>query len=169
MHDHITQRQTELIRTSRIFFVASVDPVFSGGPAGEGPVNLSPKGATRLHVIDAHRVAYLDFHGSGNETARHAAGGGPVTVMIMSVDAEDAGIVRLYGHATATPTEASPLADRLLAGGAEHLESERQIIEIRVDRTQTSCGYGVPVFDYVGERTKAQRGGRYKEMRHQAP
>jgi len=30
------------------------------------------------------------------------------------------------------------------------------------ERTQTSCGYGVPVYDYQGDRTKTQRGRRYK-------
>ncbi len=34
---------------------------------------------------------------------------------------------------------------------------------VGVDRSQTSCGYGVPVFDYVGQRSKAGRGRACKE------
>jgi len=107
-------------------------------------------------------LAYFDYRGSGNETARHASAGGPVTVMVTSFD-EDAAIVRLYGHAVAKPLEESILAEQ-----AEQLRSvegptpERQVIEISIDRTQTSCGYGVPVYEYQGDRTRQQRGRRYK-------
>ena len=165
--DHITTEQADLIRESRIFFVGSVHPELTLGPAGEGPLNVSPKGAVRLHVINEHRVAYLDFHGSGNETARHAQAGGPVTVMVMSVDDQNAAIVRLYGEATATPIEKSPLLDQLLADPGEDLGRRRQVIEIQVERTQTSCGYGVPVFDYVADRVVEQRGRRYWPPRAQ--
>ncbi|MPZ98962.1 MAG: hypothetical protein GEU80_06400 [Dehalococcoidia bacterium] len=102
--DHITAEQADLLRTAQLFFVASVAPDLSPGPAGQGPVNLSPKGGSPLHVLDKHRVAYLDYTGSGNETARHAALGGPVTVMAMSVDGDDAAVVRLFGHATVPPS-----------------------------------------------------------------
>ena len=29
----------------------------------------------------------------------------------------------------------------------------RQIMKLRIELAQTSCGYGVPIFDYQGERT----------------
>ena len=50
-NDAITPEQADLIRTSPMFFVASVAPNLSDGPDGQGPVNLSPKGATPLHVV----------------------------------------------------------------------------------------------------------------------
>ncbi len=113
-YDHITEAQAQLIRESQVFFVASAAPDLSRGPANQGPVNLSPKGGTPLHVIDANRVAYLDYTGSGNETARHA--GGPMTLMVMSMSHSDAAVVRLYGTATVTPIEslaaARPRAER---------------------------------------------------------
>ena len=52
MIDHITDEQADLIRNAKVFFVASADPSFGDGPNGEGPVNLSPKGAADLQVID---------------------------------------------------------------------------------------------------------------------
>ena len=78
-------------------------------------MNLSPKGGSPLHVIDDHRVAYLDYTGSGNETARHTSAGGPITLMVMSMNAQDAAVVRLYGLATVCPIDESPLADLLRA------------------------------------------------------
>ncbi len=162
MIDHITDEQADLIRNAKVFFVASADPSMGDGPSGEGPVNLSPKGAADLQVIDRHTVAYFDYRGSGNETARHTAAGGPITVMVTSFD-EDAAIVRLYGHAKSMPLEESILAEQAEElRGVDIPTAERQVIEISVDRTQTSCGYGVPVYEFKGERSRDQRGMRYK-------
>jgi hypothetical protein len=143
-HASITKEQADLIRHAEVFFVASIAPDHSKGPQGQGPINLSPKGGSPLHVIDDNRVAYLDYTGSGNETARHAVAGGPVTVMVMSMDGDDAAVVRLFGHATVTPVEESPLRDLLLGHQADDIELPiRQAIDIRIESTQTSCGYGV--------------------------
>ena len=161
--DRITEEQAALIRDSHVFFVASADPSMGEGPDGQGAVNLSPKGAADLFVIDPNRVAYFDYRGSGNETARHAEAGGPVTLMAMSMSADDAAIVRLYGRARAVPLEESVLAERAEELRAVEMPTpERQVIEVQVERTQTSCGYGVPVYEYVGERGREQRGRRYK-------
>ena len=162
-HDSITPEQAALIRQSPVFFVASVAPDHSTGPQGQGPINLSPKGGVPLHIIDDNRVAYLDYTGSGNETGRHALAGGPITIMVMSMDGEDAAVVRLFGHATVTLVEESPLRERLLADQAQSIELPiRQAIDIRIESTQTSCGYGVPVFEFKSQRVRAERGRRYK-------
>ena len=161
--DRVTPEQADLIRQSRVFFVASVAADHSKGPEGQGPVNLSPKGGTPLHIIDDNRVAYLDYTGSGNETARHAHTEGAITVMVMSMNGEDAAVVRLFGRATVTPVDESPLRDLLLRDQAQDLELPiRQAIDIRIDATQTSCGYGVPVFEFKSHRVRAERGRRYK-------
>ncbi len=158
----ITDEQAALIHSCSLFFVASADPHLADGPDGSGPVNLSPKGGVTLHLIARDRVAYLDTNGSGNETARHARAGGPVTVMVCSFEGADAAVVRLYGHARAVPLAESTLAGRL-EDEARHLMSQpRQVIEIDVERTMTSCGYGVPVMSVVRERQRHDRGRRYK-------
>lgn len=163
---HITDEQADLIRNSPVFFVASVASDLSAGPEGQGAVNLSPKGATPLHVIDANHVAYLDYRGSGNETARHAATDGPITVMVMSMGKEDAGIIRLYGHAKVVSLEESSLSEELKADASDTIGlAMRQVVEITVESTQTSCGYGVPVFEFVEQRTKFERGRRFKPGR----
>jgi hypothetical protein len=161
--DHITPEQAELIRSSPVFFVASVADDLSKGPEGQGPVNLSPKGGSPLHVIGRNRVAYLDYTGSGNETSRHTRRGGPITLMVMSMGVEDAAVVRLFGHATVTPVKESPLAELLLSATADEIElPTRQVVDVAVEGTQTSCGYGVPVFEFVSQRVRAERGRRFK-------
>ncbi|HLG12016.1 MAG TPA: pyridoxamine 5'-phosphate oxidase family protein [Dehalococcoidia bacterium] len=162
-HDCITPDQMALIRESPMFFVASAAPDMSRGPSNQGPVNLSPKGGSPLHIIDEHRVAYLDYTGSGNQTARHAGAGGAITVMVMSMNGNDAAVVRLFGTATVTPLDESPLRDLMLSAPAEDIELPmRQVIDITVESTQTSCGYGVPVFEFKKQRVRAERGRRYK-------
>lgn len=161
--EEITGPQRALIETAPLFFVASAAPDLSPNPAGEGPINVSPKGGCKLQIIDPKTVAYLDYPGSGNETARHAQAGGPVTLMVMSTEPENAAIVRLYGRAKVEPLEQSPLAERLLALPAPNLAKKaRQAVIISVERTQTSCGYGVPVMEYRGHRTAQQRGRAFR-------
>jgi hypothetical protein len=38
----------------------------------------------------------------------------------------------------------------------------RQIIEVEIALTQTSYGYGVPIMEYVRERTTSDRGRKFK-------
>ena len=163
-YQKIIPEQADLIRNAPLFFVASADPEFGDGPDGIGPVNLSPKGGVPLHILGPNCVAYLDYTGSGNETGRHANANGPVTVMVCSFTASNAAIVRLYGRAKATPLDESPHRELMLAHEAESINlPTRQVIEIAVDATATSCGYGVPVMQFVKERTVAERGRRYKD------
>jgi len=155
----ITEEQAELIRASRLFFVATADPGLVQGPQGIGPVNVSPRGG-RLHVVSPQRVAFLDDPGSGNETARHSAAGGPVTMMVCSFD-ENAAIVRLYGQAKATALADSSLAPLLLEDRPPD-SRPRQVIEVEIESTMTSCGYGVPVMEFVRDRGAKDRGRKYK-------
>jgi hypothetical protein len=162
----ITDEQAELIRSAALFFVATADPRLEHGPHNEGPVNVSPRGGVPLHILAPDRVAFLDYGGSGNETARHSLAGGPITVMVCSFDSEDAAIVRLYGKAKITPIEDSPLAEALLAQPAKDIKLPmRQVVEIEIENTMTSCGYGVPIMSFDHDRSIANRGRRYKESR----
>jgi hypothetical protein len=162
----ITDEQAALISNAAVFFVATVDPELAQGSHGEGPVNVSPKGGVPLHILSPNRIAFLDYAGSGNETARHSLAGGPITVMVCSFDQEDAAIVRLYGKARITPLADSPIADLLLEHPAEEIKLPlRQVIEVEIESTMTSCGYGVPIMSFVRDRRVANRGRRYKESR----
>ena len=160
----ITTEQEALIKNSNLFFVGSADPTLTVGPEGVGPVNLSPKGGVPLHILSPSSVAYLDYSGSGNETARHAIAGGPVTLMFCSFEEGDPAVVRLYGKATVTSLGDSPYGPLLQSQTADEeigLE-ERQVITIDIESTATSCGYGVPVLQFVKQRNRDQRGTAYK-------
>lgn len=161
-YTRITDEQAGMIQSAPLFFVGSAD--FGDGSGGEiDAVNVSPKGGVPLHIIGPNRVAYLDYTGSGNETARHSETGSPVTVMVCAFEKENAGIVRLYGRARAMPVADSPLADLMMEQPAEEIALPmRQVIDIRVEKTSTSCGYGVPVMSFERDRTVGDRGRLYK-------
>jgi hypothetical protein len=165
-YSSITDEQAELIKNAPLFFVGTAAPTESDVSEGVGRVNISPKGGVPLHILNPNRVAYLDYAGSGNETARHSASGSPITVMICSFEGENAAIVRLYGKAEIIPIEKYPLAENLLKHPAKDLKlALRQVIEIQVEKTSTSCGYGVPVMEFVRERGTVDHGKRYKTYR----
>lgn len=160
----ITKEQSELIQKAVLFFVATADPELKSGPDAVGPVNVSPKGGVPLHILSPHRVAYLDYPGSGNETARHAKAGGPITVMVSCFEGENAAIVRLYGKATVTAVGESPIAEKLLGNPAADIgPAPRQVIDVEITSTMTSCGYGVPVMKFDRDRKKSDRGRHYKD------
>ena len=162
-YSEITDEQAKLINSAPLFFIASVDPSLQDHSNGIGPLNLSPKGGVPLHILDRNHVAYLDYQGSGDETARAASLDGPVTIMICSFGESDAGVIRLFGKAHASSVEDSPLAEQLLGSTADDIALPmRQIIEVEVASTQTSCGYGVPIMEYVRERTTSDRGRKFK-------
>jgi hypothetical protein len=159
----ITPEQAALIQSAPLFFVASADPALQQGPNGVGPLNLSPRGGVALHIINPNRVAFLDYPGSGNETARHSLAGGPITIMVCAFDAEDAAIIRLFGRAQVTPFAESPIGGLLAEQSNAALKNPRQVIEVEVEQTMTSCGYGVPVMTFERQRQPADRGRKYKE------
>jgi hypothetical protein len=63
-------------------------------------------------------------------------------------------ILRLYGRGRVLPAGTADYA-RLLADAfaGEEPVGARQIVQLDVETVQTSCGFGVPLYDYQGERT----------------
>ena len=62
-------------------------------------------------------------------------------------------ILRLYGQGRSLPRGTPEYADLLqTAFDNQEPTGARQIIRLEVDMVQTSCGYGVPLFDYKEER-----------------
>jgi hypothetical protein len=138
----LTPSHRAFIAEQKIYFVASAPST--------GRVNLSPKGMDTFRVLSTTRVGYLDVTGSGNETAAHLADNGRLTLMMCSFTASPL-IFRIYGRGRAVhPGHADWAQLRPLFGPALH--GERQLILVEIESIQTSCGFGVPFFDYVGER-----------------
>jgi hypothetical protein len=140
--DAITDELAAFIAAQSVFFVATA-------PTDGGHVNVSPKGLDTFAVLDPNTVAYLDLTGSGVETIAHLRENGRITVMFCAFDGKP-NIVRLYGRGEVLPT-GGPEADALLPRFGEY-PGARSVIRVQVDRVSTSCGYGVPLLSYDGER-----------------
>ena len=131
------------LRQQRMFFVATAPR------ADDGHVNLSPKGLDSFEVIDERTVAYLDLTGSGVETIAHLRENGRITLMFCAFDGAPR-IVRLQGRGRAH-LPGSPDFERLV-GRFPFYAGTRSIVVIELDRIADSCGYGVPLYAYNGER-----------------
>ena len=150
VYDGIDDHQRDWIARQALFFVGTA-PL-----AGDGHVNVSPKGPIgSLKVIDAHRVAYLDAMGSGAETLAHVRENGRIVVMLCAFQGPPR-IVRLHGTGEvvwpADPRFADLLAEADFDELTEVEEGRRSIIVVDVARVSDSCGYGVPVMEYVEAR-----------------
>jgi hypothetical protein len=145
----IEAKHHEFILQQRIFLAASA--------AAEGRVNVSPKDGAALRILSPNRVAYLDQTGSGNETAAHLRAHGRLTLMFCAYAGAPL-ILRLYGQGKTLPRGGLAYSE-LLASAFSNAErpGSRQIVVLDVDLVQTSCGYGVPLFEYVAERPTLTR------------
>lgn len=139
--ERLEENHIEFIQTQKIFFV---------GTAGkEGMVNVSPKGMDSLRIIDNKQVVWLNLTGSGNETAAHVIENQRMTIMFCSFEKQPL-ILRLYGQARVVhqrDEQWSPLAKRF-----PNYAGMRQFFVLNLDLVQTSCGFAVPFYEYMGER-----------------
>ena len=141
--DGIDETLAEWIGKQPVWFVATA-PL-----AADGRVNLSPRGHDSLSILDPHRLAWVDYTGSGVETIAHLRENGRICLMFCSFDARPR-IVRVHGTGrVAMPGE--PDYDDVVARHPSH-PSTRAVVVVDVTRVSDSCGYGVPVMEFVGER-----------------
>lgn len=133
----ITPQLTAWVGQQSLFFVGSA-PL-----AGDGHVNVSPKGLDTLRILGPRRVAYLDLTGSGAETIAHLRENGRIVLMFCAF-AGPPKIVRFHGRG-AVVTPDSPTWTPLLGLFPAHA-SARAVIDVAVERVSDSCGYGVPLF-----------------------
>jgi hypothetical protein len=127
-----------------MFFLASA-PL-----QADGHVNLSPRGLDSLRLINDHELLILDFTGSGNETAAHLQENGRLTVMLCAFSG-DPKILRLYGQAHVIQSGHTEWSRQRALFPAE-LPGVRQLFHLQIERIQTSCGFGVPLMEFKGQR-----------------
>lgn len=143
LHDAIKPAHKEFIEKQHIFFVSTA-PL-----SADGRVNLSPKGLDCFRVLGDNKVGYMDLISSGNETSAHTRENGRITIMFCSFEGAP-NILRLYGKGFAVLPGSSQWDEY-----APHFKlypSTRQLIIAEIDLVQTSCGFGVPLYEYTGER-----------------
>ena len=134
--EQIDEKLASWIGRQHVFFVATA-------PSRGGRINVSPKGPIgSLNVVDQHTVEYVDHVGSGAETAAHLRDNGRICLMLCAFDGPPR-IVRLHGHGVVIAND-DPGA------------GVRAVVRINVERISDSCGYGVPLLDFVAERPQRE-------------
>ena len=140
-HKELTKELQHFINEQKIFF--------TGTAPSEGKINLSPKGLDSFRILGPLKVMWLNLTGSGNETAAHLLENGRITIMFCSFEGSPQ-IVRLYGKGKVIhPRDAD--WNKFISSFANY-KTARQLIIVDLDMIQTSCGFGVPLYNFAGER-----------------
>jgi hypothetical protein len=137
----LSDKLIEFIQAQQLFFVGTAAP--------EGSINVSPKGGDTLKVLSANRILWLNFTGSGNETAAHLRVSERMTMMFCSFT-EQPMILRCYGTARAIHPRDGEWEEFSALLPAH--KSSRQLVLFDIELVQTSCGFGVPFYDHQGPR-----------------
>lgn len=140
-YSEINPTLQNFIKEQKIFFTATAPH--------QGRINLSPKGIDTFRCIDSKTIAYLDLTGSGNETAAHLQDDNRMTIMFCSFS-ENPLILRLYGQAKVFHPRNQDW--QIFHSLFNPTPGERQIIVCNIDSVQTSCGFGVPLYEFKQER-----------------
>lgn len=157
-------KQFPALDEAHLAFIGRQKIFFTASSTSDSRVNISPRGTDAFRILGPGDVAYLDLTGSGNETSAHLIADGRATMMFCSFEGPPL-ILRLYGRGRALQ-RGTPDYDALFAarfGPVEPLGA-RQIVTLSIDLVQTSCGYGVPLFEYQAERPTLDRWAQAKGM-----
>ncbi|MER8016392.1 pyridoxamine 5'-phosphate oxidase family protein [Streptomyces griseoluteus] len=152
-YERIDGKVRRFIEEQPLFFTATA-PL-----AGDGTVNLSPKGLKGSFVVlDELTVAYLDFAGSNAETVAHLRENGRITLMWCAFQGPP-NIVRVHGRGEPVFRD-DPRFGELLAAfpgidPAPH--GLRAIIVVHAELVRDSCGYAVPRMVYEEDRDSHRR------------
>lgn len=148
-YDTLTDKHVAFIEAQKMFFVATA-PL-----SDAGRVNLSPKGYDSFRIVGPNRVAYADLGGSGAETLAHVRENGRITFMFCAYDGA-ATIMRLYGRGEVMQFNDPSFAGEIAKFAPGH-ERARDIIFADIHQVQDSCGWGVPFYEFKGEREQLRR------------
>lgn len=155
IHTELDDGLRKFIGQQHVFFVATA-PL-----SPDGHINVSPKGLDSFRILRPSQVAYLDLTGSGVETIAHLRENGRATIMFCAFTGPPR-ILRLYGSGRAI--EPGDAEWEQYSQGFPNYRSARSVVVVDVDRIADSCGYGVPLYEYVGERSQltdwAERKGK---------
>lgn len=148
-YDALTDGLKEFIARQKIFFVGTA-------PSGEGEVHIAPKGYDILRILDDRLLVYLDYYGSGNDTALHLAENGKITLMWCSFDSQPC-ILRVFGKGEVLSKGTEDFAGLLKICFPDYDEAMvRQLFRVTIHRAMTSCGNGVPFMKYEDDRMALQ-------------
>lgn len=141
--EQISDELKDFVCAQQMFFVATA-PLTT-----DGHVNLSPKGLDTFRLLDRHTAIYLDLTGSGIETIAHLKENGRITLMFCAFTGP-ARIVRFHGTGVAFEKGSAEFDEYAQLFGT--FPSARAVIRINIKRIADSCGYGVPLYEFKGQR-----------------
>ena len=140
----LTVSQIDFIKRSPMFFVATAPN------SSEGHLNCSPRPVDWSFFIDsAKTVGWFDLVGSGIEMIAHLRENGRIVLMFCSFDSKPL-ILRLHGRGVVY----QPGDDQYesMVARTQRSLGIRALVNVEIERVSTSCGYGVPVMDFVSHR-----------------
>lgn len=143
IYDAITPELAEWLARQHVFFVATA-PL-----AADGHVNCSPKGLDALRVLGPTSVGYLDLTGSGIETVAHVRENGRIVLMFCAFEGPPR-ILRMHGRGEVLEAGTPEFARHLPQFSPR--PGMRSIVRVAVERIADSCGFGVPLYEFSGER-----------------
>lgn len=145
IYEHIDATLKRFVQAQQMFFVATA-PL-----AASGHVNLSPKGLDTLRVLGPRTLAYLDYVGSGAETIAHLRENGRIVVMVCAFQGPPR-IVRFHGRGEVLEPQDGEFTQLRALFPTE--PAARAVIRISISRIADSCGYGVPLYGFEGNRAQ---------------
>lgn len=145
VHGGLDDRLVEFIGRQHVFFVGTAPTAL------DGHLNLSPKGLDTFRVLGSDAVAYLDLTGSGIETVAHLRENERITIMFCAFEGRP-NILRLHGRGRVVERGDAEWPD-LIARFPDY-PGVRSVIVVQLDRVADSCGFGVPLYEYRGERSQ---------------
>lgn len=141
--DELNEDMKKFINSQKMFFVATAPK--------EGKINLSPKGLESLKIVSNNKILWLNYFGSGNETAAHLLEDNRMTLMFCAYEGEPL-IIRVYAKVNVIQEKDeqwnSYIKEFSQTNGA------RQVFELEIESVNSSCGWGVPLYEYKGQREK---------------
>ncbi|KAH8116295.1 hypothetical protein DFH11DRAFT_1579793 [Phellopilus nigrolimitatus] len=144
-YDHIPDKSIQWIKKQEVFWVATA-PL-----SANGHINISPKGLRgSFYVEGPNKVWYNDLTGSGCETIAHIRENGRITILFHALEGAPE-ILRLHGTGVVHEFGSAEYDARVPA--SKRMPGSRSVIVVDVHRVGTSCGFGVPVYNFVGHRT----------------
>jgi len=162
-YETIPDRLKKWCLTQKLFWVATA-PL-----AGDGHVNVSPKGGEYFGIIDEKTFWYHDLTGSGTETISHLheRGNGRITIMFNAFEGPPQ-IIRFWGKGRVLENGTEDFNQFIAKHKVKTIPGTRSIIIVDIHQVGSSCGFSVPFYDFKELRPTlndhfARKEARYKE------
>lgn len=140
--DKLSKDDIEFIQKQKMFFVSTAPKT--------GKINISPKGLDEtFKVVSENKILWLNYFGSGNETAAHLLEDNRMTIMFCAFEGLPI-ILRIYCKAKAIQEKDKEWAEYIKHFSIQR--AARQVFELNIESVNNSCGMGVPLYDFVSQR-----------------